>query len=305
MFKHLLVPLDGSRLAERALSAACQLAEAMGSRVTLLHIVERDAPHEIHGEKHLTAADDARKYLQETAARRFPDHTRIDRVVESGESSGVARRIQEYASVSGADLIVMCTHGRSGLRHLFAGSNAQQVIASGRIPVLQVRPQGGGERVFSLRRLLVPLDGKAEHEPGMEASALLARTFKSELHILIVVPTRQTLRGDSAVAAKISPRAAAALLDLSLKEAEDYLRHRIEILREEGLPVAGSIERGDAAEAILRVAERGGVDLIILATHRKVGADAFWSGSVAARVTNRSHVPVLLIPVNDSGTPTE
>jgi len=302
MFKHLLVPLDGSQMAERALPAACHLSKAMGSRVTLLHIVERDAPHEIHGEKHLTAADDAREYLQDMVVRLFPGPALIDRVVELEESSGIARRIQEYASVSGADLIVMCTHGRSGLRHLFAGSNAQQVIASGNTAVLQIRPQKGGEQVFSLRRVLVPLDGKAEHEPGLEASVRLARTFSSELQILMVVPTRQTLRGDSAVAAKISPRAAAALLDLSLKEAEEYLQRRIDVLHKEGLPVAGSIERGDAADEILRMAKRGGMDLIIVATHRKVGADAFWSGSVAAKITNRSPVPVLLIPVSDAGT---
>ena len=152
--------------------------------------------------------------------------------------------------------------------------------------------------MFSLRRVLIPLDGKAEHEPGLETLVLLARTFGSELRILMVVPTRQTLRGDSAVAARIAPGAAAALLDLSLKEAEEYLRRYIDALLKQGLAVTGSIERGDAANAILGMAERGGMDLIIVATHRKVGADAFWSGSVAARITNRSPVPVLLIPVS-------
>ena len=299
MFKHLLVPLDGSQLAERALTAAGHLSKAMGSRVTLLHIVERDAPREIHGEKHLTAADDARKYLQAAAERFFPDPARIERVVELEESSGVARRIQEHALVSGADLIVMCTHGRSGLRHLLAGSNAQQVIASGNTPVLQVRPQKEGEQVFSLRRVLVPLDGKAEHEPAPDTLVLLARTFDSELHILRVVPTRQTLRGDSAVAARIAPGAAAALLDLSLEEAEEYLRRYIDALRKQGVAATGSIERGDAANAILAMARRGGIDIIVVATHRKVGADAFWSGSVAARITTRSPVPVLLIPVGE------
>ncbi len=299
MFKHLLVPLDGSRLAETALPAASYLARAMGANVTLLHIVERDAPEEIHGERHLTAAGEAKHYLEETAARAFTGIASVDCRIEAGGSSQVARRIEEYASSSGSDLIVMCTHGRSGLRHLFSGSNAQQVIACGRIPVLQVRPTGEIPPEFAVRKILVPLDGKPEHEQGLEVSALLTRIFDAELHILIVVPTRRTMRGESAIAAKLSPRAAAALLDISLKEAEQYLCRRVESLRGEGLRVSGQIDRGDAADAILRLTGLHKMDLIVVGTHRKSGADAFWSGSVAPKVTNHSTVPVLLIPLQE------
>lgn len=297
MFKHLLVPLDGSRLAETALPAAAYVARAMDAKVTLLHIVERNAPAEIHGEMHLRGAEEAQRYLDDVAARSFPEVVNVDRRIETEDASGVAHRIQEYALALEVDLIVMCTHGHSGLRHLLSGSNAQQVIAYGRIPVLRVRPGQESSRVFSVRKVLAPLDGKPEHEQGLKVSAQLARIFGAELQILIVVPTSKTLRGDSAVAAKLSPRAAAALLDISLAEAQEYLRGSTERLQSEGLQVSGYIERGDAADAILRMAKRRQTDLIVVGTHRKAGVDAFWSGSVAPKVTNNSIVPVLLIPL--------
>ncbi len=297
MFKHLLVPLDGSRLAETALPAAAYVARAMGAKVTLLHIVERNAPAEIHGEMHLRGAEQAQRYLDEITALSFPEVVGVDRRVETEDATGIARRIQEYALALEVDLIVMCTHGHSGLRHLLSGSNAQQVIAYGRIPVLRVRPAKEPSREFGVHRVLAPLDGKPEHEQGLRVSAQLARIFGAELQILVVVPTSRTLRGDSAVAAKLSPRAAAALLDMSVAEAEEYVRTSTGRVRSEGLSVSGYIERGDAADAILRTAKRRQTDLIVVGTHRRAGVDAFWSGSVAPRVTNNSIVPVLLVPL--------
>src|SRR5919202_2263342 len=67
--KHLLVPLDGSRLAEAALPAATMLAERLGARVTLLHVMERHAPATVHGERHLTRAGEAEAYLNGVASR--------------------------------------------------------------------------------------------------------------------------------------------------------------------------------------------------------------------------------------------
>ena len=72
MFKHLLVPLDGSQLAEAALPAAAYLAQKLDATVTLVHIIEHDAPAEVHGERHLTNADEANAYLTEVARRAFP-----------------------------------------------------------------------------------------------------------------------------------------------------------------------------------------------------------------------------------------
>jgi nucleotide-binding universal stress UspA family protein len=297
MFKHLLVPLDGSQLAETALAAASRLAQTLGARVTLLHIVERDAPQEIHGEKHLRTADSAIKYLDDLVLRTFPPNLSVEVRIEVGEMGTVARIIEDFGLLAGADLIVMCTHGRSGLRHLMSGSNAQQVLTCGTIPVLQVKPATSGEAAFACSQILVPVDGSPEHESGIAIAGQLALAFDSDLRLLTVVPTRQTLRGESAAAARLSPGTAAALLDLSLKDAEDHLRNQSAKLRKLGVKACASIERGEPVSGILQVAKRSEADLLVIATHRKAGADAFWSGSVAPKVADNSMIPVLLIPV--------
>jgi nucleotide-binding universal stress UspA family protein len=299
MYRHLLVPLDGSRLAETALPAAFFLARKLGARVTLLHVVERRAPEEIHGERHLTAPEEARGYLRGAAAGASPADLRVEVHVGAEKSTGVARSIVDYARTAAADLIVMCTHGSSGLRHLLMGSNAQQIIASGRIPVLQVRPSEEPGPGFSCGRLLVPLDSRVEHEAGLATAKELARACDSAVHLLVVVPTLLTLRGERAAAARLSPGATSAVLDMSLRLAEEYLEQLLAGLQGSGFTASGETQRGDPARAIERVAKRLDADLIIVSTHRKTGTDAFWSGSVAPKVSNRSHVPVLLIPLGE------
>jgi nucleotide-binding universal stress UspA family protein len=93
------------------------------------------------------------------------------------------------------------------------------------------------------------------------------------------------------------PGAAAAILDVNTLGAEAYLRDKLQSLRSRGVVAGSEIGRGDPAEVILDLADRSVADLIVLGTHRRTGTDAFWSGSVAPKVANRSRVPVLLVPL--------
>ena len=133
MFKHLLVPLDGSKLAEAALPAAVLLSKALGATVTLLHIIEKDAPQEIHGDRHLTNNDDACRYLDDVAQKFFPPETQVDSHVHTEEVKDVARSIVDHSGEFAPDLIVLCAHGEGGWREVMVGSIAQQVIARGKL----------------------------------------------------------------------------------------------------------------------------------------------------------------------------
>lgn len=298
MLKHLLVPLDGSRLAEAALPAASFLAERLGARVTLLHVIERDAPQEIHGERHLSEPDEAANYLDEIADRSFPAGTEIEKHVHGEESSNVARSIADHIDELDADLIVMCTHGRGGLRGWMFGRIAQQVVNRGTKPVLLVQPSATGETTaFSCRRLLVALDGNPEHEPGLKISASLAKTFGADLHLVMVVHYSSTLSGAKAATARILPRATSALLDIAEENAQKYLRGHVAELESAGIKADAEVRRGDPVPMILSSAVQSASDLIVLATHGKTGMDAFWSGSTTPGVTDRSPIPLLLVPV--------
>jgi nucleotide-binding universal stress UspA family protein len=298
MFKNLLIPLDGSHLAEAALPAAAYLAQKLGATVTLLHVIERAAPAEIHGERHLTTPDEARAYLDEVACRAFPAGLPVERHVHTSESTDVARSIVEHVGELKPDLIVMCTHGQGGLRDLLFGSIAQQVVALGTTPVLLIRPATDVSVPFACRKLLIPLDGTPAHEQGLPAAAELARACAAALHLVVVVPTLGTLSGNQKAAGRLLPMAMSAVLELAQQGTEEYLRGHIAQLQAQGLSVTAEVRRGEPTAIIVDTALRIGADLIVLGTHGKAGMDAFWSGSTAPKVSSRSRLPLLLVPVD-------
>lgn len=147
VFRHILFPLDGSRLAESALTTAVWLARAMDAQVTLVHIIEKNAPSEIHRDRHLVTPEEADTYLQEISRRPTLSGLRVETHVHTAEVGDVARSIAEHSAELAPDLVAMCTHGRGGARRLLFGVIAQQVISLGKTPVLMVRPSKGPQFV--------------------------------------------------------------------------------------------------------------------------------------------------------------
>jgi nucleotide-binding universal stress UspA family protein len=303
VFKHVLVPLDGSRLAEAALPVAAYLAGRMRASITLIHIIERNAPAEVHSDRHLTDVQEATDYLNQTAQRAIPGETPVETHVHTAEVSDVPRSIVDHAGELGQDLIVMCAHGRSGARDWLFGSIAQQVIAMGTIPVLLVRPTGESEaQAFTCKTILVPLDGVPEHEEALPMAAELARVCEARLHLFMAIPTLATLAGREAAAAMLLPGATRAMLDMDMTGGEGYLQRCCERLAETGLAPTREVGRGDPAPSIVEAAERIQASMIVLGTHGTVGSQAFWERSVPPKVSSRTTIPILLVPVGREGT---
>lgn len=298
MFKHILVPIDGSPLAEAALPAASFLAQKLGARVTLMHVMEKNAPDAVHGQPHLQHPLDAARYLKEVAARSFVPETRVDCHVHESEVDDVAQSIVAHADELAHDLVIMCSHGRGAALHLFLGSIAQRVIAHGCRPVLITHPDADGNPPpFSCRHLLVPLDDDPEHAEALPVAKELARACGATLHPTLVVPDLATLSGQEAVASRMLPGTTSRLLELTTRDAERYFAELEQSLRREGYQASAHVLRGDPACVIVEAARRAAIDLIVLGTHGKTGMDAFWAGSVAHRICSQSRVPLLLIPV--------
>ena len=116
MFRRLLVPLDGARLSEAVLPMAAFLAQRSGARVTLLHVVEQRAPSKVHGDRHLTTAEEAGQYLAEVARRHFPASATVDWHVHRREIADVAHSLADHADELESDLVVMLAHGHGDLR---------------------------------------------------------------------------------------------------------------------------------------------------------------------------------------------
>jgi len=298
MFNHILVPIDGSQLAEAALPAAAFLAEKLKARVTLMHVIEKNAPDAVHGQSHLKHPQDAERYLKELAKRAFPKRCEIECHVHTNETDDVAGCIVEHADELAHDLVVMCSHGRGAALHLFMGSIAQKVIARGSQPVLVTHPdQLGNPPPFSCRHILVPMDNDPEHAEALPVAKDLARTCGSTLHLAAVIEQLASLSGDKAVARRWLPGTTSRLLEIARQEAEDYFADLERGLRDEGFLASAHVLRGDPASRIVEAASAAAIDLIILGTHGKTGMDAFWSGSVAHRIVSQSRIPLLLVPV--------
>jgi nucleotide-binding universal stress UspA family protein len=296
MFKHLLVPLDGSNLAEAALPYASALAQNLGASVTLIHVIERNPPEKVHGATHLKDARAAQMYLDNVAQHAFGPSVHVICHVHTSEVSEVAHSIVEHAGEFQPDLIVMCTHGESDLKQRISGSIAQQVISQGKTSLLLIPPnETGASASYMLKTILVPLDGDPEHEQGIRVALGVAKANMGSLHMLVVINTPETLTGEKAATSRMLPGMTAELLNISEQTASNYLREQLALLKSSGLTLSAEVARGEPARTIVATAKRIKADLIVLGTHGKSGIDAFWQGSVAPKVSNRSDVPMLLV----------
>jgi nucleotide-binding universal stress UspA family protein len=299
MFRHLLVPLDGSRLAEAVLPVVVRLARALGARVTLQHVVEPAPPATVHGEAHLKGEAEARAYLEQVAAQLAGED--VAATVRVDQGADVATSIARRAAQSGADLIMLCRHGSGGMRALLYGRVAEQVLARGTTPVLLMPAVGPREQPFALRRVLVSLDGSEMAEAALGPAADLARAAAAAVLLVMAVPTVATITDDRAAAARLMPTAGAALLDAEAAQAAAYLdRVRQRLVREQVAAVA-QVERGEPARVLLDLLARPGIDLMVMATHGRSGVSAVWAGSVASRIAAQAARPVLLIRMPRAG----
>jgi nucleotide-binding universal stress UspA family protein len=297
VFKHIVVPLDGSALAESVLPAASSLASTLKARITLIHLIEQNAPSEIHKDRHLTEAEQAEVYLRTIAKKNFAG-AKVDWHVHTAEVKNVASALASHAEELKADLILMCTHGRGGLREILFGSIAQRVIALVHTPVLLLRPDSSPEHArFTLHKIMLPLDDESNHDEIFPYAKYMAKAYKSDLVMVTVIPTLGTLTGELAAESSLLPGTTMAILDMKEQAAREHLQIHVNDLKKAGLAAAASVVRGDPDSEIVKAAEKFNADLILLATHRKAGMDAFWAGSVAPDVARKTKIPLLLLPL--------
>jgi nucleotide-binding universal stress UspA family protein len=294
--RHILVPLDGSALAESALPAAAAMAQAFGARVTLFHVLEEWAPARVHGQPHLTDADRAEAYLGAVAGRPPLAGREVEIHVHRPRTDNVAESLMAHADELQADLVVLSTHGRGGMRDLFFGNIALQALTRGRTPILLVKPTpAGAAGPFACRTILVPLDGTQEHEPSLSVAARVAGTVGAALHLVNVVPTAGTLSGHQAAAGTLMPLATRAMLALAEEEAASYVQQCKARLVDQGLRATCAVGRGDPLGVILEAAQGVQADLVVMATHAHGAMAGFWSGSLTPKLMQRLDRPILLV----------
>ena len=337
MFERILVTLDGSAASEAALPAAAAIAGALGSTLILAHIVEARPPRTVHGEPHLAEALSAAAYLEQKAAELRTRGLAVEtHVHESGASPaggspaggsaggaarsgpdaaadappGVAQRemagtIARHAAELGFDLAVMAVHGKRGAGDWLASSLPFRVAAAGCAPVYLVRAprdEGRGPGWQPPRSIMLPLDGRAEHEAAVAPATALARAFGIPVEVLGVVPKRASdALGGGAILGRLNPALDRASLDYAAKGTETYLATMASRLSSDGVEASWGLVRGRPTKVILRKAAEEGA-LVVLATHRKLGVDAALDGCVSYTVATAYEGDSLVAPIARCGS---
>ena len=296
MITRILVPLDGSQQAEGVLPAAVAFAQACKARLSLLHVIEKNAPAEVHDEPHLRDHASAEAYLAALGKTLESQGIAVDYHVHEEPSANAAAGIALHIRELGADFVVMCTHGHRDIRRLIWGSIAQQVAAAGLVPVFFLPPrekQAGG---FVCRTILLPLDGNKEHETSVGTALYLARAFGAVVLQVLAVPRPEDSAGGPGVIGRLLPSATGEILNQSALQGKAYLDGMRSRFEEDGLTVSSLLVRGNPQRALPRVIQREKADLVVLGTHGRSGIEAAFEGSVAAAICSRANAPVILVP---------
>ena len=293
--RSILVPLDGSSVAEQALPVAVTIAERARCKIKLV-IVHQPLPGiepgPAHNRMELAMQKANRDYLRSVVAR-FRD--RLGRMLSSAVLRGpVAKTLARYSSELGTDLLVMTTHGRGGIRRAWLGSVADQLVRTSEVPVLVVRAHDHDKTTsLDLSEILVPLDGSPLAEAVLEPVTALARLWDAEISLMQVVsPVVFTSDPLFRVPAGYSEQATGIRRDA----AQDYVRDVAERLRGTGVRASGvAVLGGGVAETLLDLALPGRVGLVAIATHGRGGARRLMLGSVADKLVRAAEVPVLVV----------
>jgi nucleotide-binding universal stress UspA family protein len=297
-FSDILVPLDGSELAEQAISVAGSLARRSGGTLRLVS-VEQPLPAlalpsealQSAGEVELEVRAQADEYLDSIAEPiRGLQGGAVETVVLEG---AVAPAIQSYAAAQGISLMVMTTRGRGGFSRWLTGSVADELLRRTTVPVLLLHPRELPQPT-EFRRFLVALDGETEEEVLNPAIALgslypgahytLTRVVEPALPILTPL-------------ARYPSRPGRQYTDRLIKEARDHLAGVCEKLAADGVEATYKVLVGRGiAEQVLELAVGLGVDCIAVGTHGARGAERMLLGSVADQIVRGAEVPVLIGP---------
>ncbi len=285
MITHIMAPLDGSELAERALPCAAQLVRLTGATLYLVRVAGPVFATADAVPPPATATD----FLAVEMRAAEADLARIrDRLSATGlavhaerVTGTIAGALLDYERARDIDLVVMCSHGRTGLARFALGSVAERLLRYGEAPLLLARAFGPPA---TLGRVVVPLDGSSRAEGALRLLDDLSTadadpaipTIGREVTLLRVVGTPE-----------------------EGIEAEHYLADIVRQRRNGHVTYASRVEHGDPAQVIIDTA--GTDTLVVMATRGRSSAMRWALGSVADRVAHGGAAAVLLVRVGAAG----
>ena len=294
-FKKILVPTDLSDNAEQALAYAAQIATKYDGKITLFHVISlfQDDPN--NPAYRFPNYEQVLSTMEETAQERFEklehEHKNVPIKKETVRGISAAEEIISYAQSKKYDLIVMGTHGRTGLSHFLMGSVAENVIRHQPCPVLTIK-QVKKEKIVApkLEKFVVAVDFSNYSKMALVHAIDLAKIFGASLEVLYVIEEQIHpaffVTGETSVL-NIIPD----LREKSIEALQEYVEKELK----EKVEYSTHVREGRAHSEIMHFAEEQNADMIFMATHGLSGLDHFLIGSTTEKVVRKAITPVFTV----------
>ena len=307
LFRSILVPLDGSPFAEQALPWASETARRAGAMMQLA-LVHHPAPAlatALEMPEIGAQLDDEARAREQTA--------QVDRVRASWNvpvtsvllNGGVAEALHHQAEASGADLLVLTTHGRGPVSRFWLGSIADQLMRRLHLPLLFVRPLESSVAIPlapQVRRIMVTLDGSPFAEQALAAAQAMAGAFGAEIVLLLVIEPPVPIADPAGL--MVIPTTVDAEKRIRESAAAYLATVTSRLAAEGGAVTSAAVEGATVAGAVLAQVDAQRIDLLVIASHGAGGFERLVMGSVADKVVRGAHIPVLVVRPEGAGRPT-
>jgi nucleotide-binding universal stress UspA family protein len=293
MFNQILVPLDGSQLAERAIPHSKLIAKIFNSKVTLLTVQDSS-----QGQSESLNIDplswqikktETELYLQSIAARFREDNIDVSYQILEGNAS---ENIVNFAQAENIDLLVISSHGWSGLSRWETSSVTQKVLEKAYIPVLLVRSfqTTAMDAGIYYKRILLPVDGSQRAECALSVAVSFAQETQSLILLANVIqkPKLPFLSDASGELQQLTDR----FVKVYRTTVEQYLQSL-----QQRLPVESQTRLTESSSVPLAIHEltgRENIDLVILCAHGHTGLAGWPYGSVARNIIEHGQVTTLI-----------
>jgi nucleotide-binding universal stress UspA family protein len=284
VYEKILVPLDGSELAEVALPYAGELAGRLGSEVTLIHVCEstEEQYHNMHQIYIRKMAESTKQLIKKYVEKSDAASIAVKAELLYGHT---AEQILNFAEKESIDLIVIATLGRSGIKRWVLGNVADKVVNASKQPVLLIRASGVHHHEVDkveTNKILLTLDAQE-----------LANKLKAEVILFQVVPPPSpviTIPGET-MQIPYTP----AQVELWKIDALAYLEKIADEFKSRHIKISFEVRVGDTAQEIITAADEVKADLVAMSTHGRSGIRRWALGSTADKVLHGGNTSLFLV----------